>query len=63
MVAVISKLVYCQHLGIQEKGSCDSLEKELNKLMLLIIQLCYKDNSIYLFIPMTKSVCCYHKKL
>lgn len=63
MVAVISKLFYYQHLGIQEKGSCDSLEKELSKLMLLIIQLCYRDSSICLLIPMTKCICWYHKKL
>jgi len=62
MVAVISKLFYYQHLGIQEKGSCDSLEKELSKLMLLIIQLCYRHGNIYLLIPVTKFVCWYHKK-
>lgn len=33
MVAVISKLFYYPHLGIQEKGSCDSLVKELTGLM------------------------------
>lgn len=34
MVAVISKLFYYPHLRIQEKGSCDSLVKELSGLML-----------------------------
>lgn len=34
MVAVISKLFYCPHWGVQEKGSCDSLVKELSGLML-----------------------------
>lgn len=33
MVAVISKLFYDPHLGIQEKGSCDSFVKELTGLM------------------------------
>lgn len=34
MVAVISKLFYYPHLGIQEEGSCDSLVKELSGLIL-----------------------------
>lgn len=34
MVAVISKLFNYPHLGVQEKGSCDSLVKELSGLML-----------------------------
>lgn len=34
MVAVISKLFYYPHLGIQENGSCDSLVKKLTGLML-----------------------------
>lgn len=36
MVAVITYLFYYPHLGIQEKGSCDSLIKELSGLMLQI---------------------------
>lgn len=62
-VAVISKLFYYPHLGIQEKGICDSLVKELSGLMLRIIQLCPGDTNIYLVIPMIKFICWYHKKL
>lgn len=63
MVAVISKLFYYPHLGIQEKGSCDLLVKEPSGLMLRIIQLCPGDRNIYLVIPLIKFICWCHKKL